>query len=159
VNRTITIDLNGARVALNVDETATLLDVLRSELGLTSPRFGCGAGECGTCAVLIDGEDRASCMVEIGNVDGKRVTTVEGIGTRDAPHPIQTALLEKQAGQCGYCLSGLIVGAKALLDRNPTPTRADITQALAWHLCRCGIHNRVIDAIQLAAERMREAAV
>ncbi len=107
--------------------------------GLTSPRFGCGAGECGTCAVIIDGEDRASCSVEIGNVAGRAITTVEGIGTAQAPHPLQTAFIEKQAGQCGYCLSGLIVGAKVLLDRNPSPTRADVAAALAWHLCRCGV--------------------
>jgi nicotinate dehydrogenase subunit A len=156
VNRTIRFDLNGARVALDVEATASLLDVLRGELGVTSPRYGCGAGECGTCAVLIDGEDKPSCTIEIGHVDGKRVTTVEGIGTQSAPHAIQVALLETQAGQCGYCLSGLIVGAKALLDRNPDPSRRDIAEALSWHLCRCGVHNRVIDAVQLAARRMRE---
>jgi len=158
VNRTISIELNGVPTRVTTDETATLLDVLRNELGLTSPRFGCGVGECGTCAVIVDGEDRPSCMLEIGHVDGRRITTVEGIGTRDSPHPIQLAFLEKQAGQCGYCLSGLIVGAKALLDRNPTPSRRDIAGALAWHLCRCGVHNRVIDAIQLAAQRINEGA-
>ncbi len=158
MNRTIKIILNGAPIALEVEDTTSLLDVLRSELRLTSPRYGCGAGECGTCAVLIDGADRASCSVEIGHVDGTCITTVEGIGTPEAPHAIQLALLEKQAGQCGYCLSGLIVGAKALLDRNRSPTRRDIAEALSWHLCRCGIHNRVIDAVQLAAQRLREGA-
>lgn len=158
MKRPISINLNGGQVTVEVEETASLLDVLREELGLTGPRFGCGAGDCGTCAVIIDGEDKAACSVEIGNVEGSEITTVEGIGTMEAPHPIQTALLETQAGQCGYCLSGLIVGARALLDKNPSPTRADITEALAWHLCRCGIHNRVIDAIQLASRRMQEGA-
>ncbi len=156
--REISIRLNGAPLTLEAEETASLLDVLRNQLGLTSPRFGCGVGECGTCAVIIDGADRASCSVEIGNVAGREITTVEGIGTARAPHPLQTAFIEKQAGQCGFCLSGLIVGAKVLLDRNPSPTRADIATALAWHLCRCGVHNRVIDAVLLASQRMREGA-
>lgn len=155
MERTISFELNGTDVSLTVEESAPLLDVLRNRFALTSPRFGCGAGECGTCAVLIDGEDRPSCTTEVGFVAGRRVTTVEGIGTPAAPHPIQLALLEKQAGQCGYCLSGIVVGAKALLDRNPEPTRAEIASALAWHLCRCGVHNRVMDAVRLAAQRMR----
>ena len=158
MKRPVTFVLNGDDVTVDVEETATLLDTLRNELGLTSPRFGCGAGECGTCAVIIDGEDRASCMVETGHVAGKSIVTVEGIGTALTPHPIQTAILEKQAGQCGYCLSGLIVGAKALLDQNPNPTRAEIADALSWHLCRCGIHNRMIDAIQLASQRIERGA-
>ena len=158
MKRQISITLNGTLVTIDVEETASLLDVLRGELGLTGPRYGCGAGDCGTCAVIIDGEDKAACSVEIGHVEGAAITTVEGIGTMDTPHPIQTALLETQAGQCGYCLSGLIVGAKALLDTNPSPSRAEITAALSWHLCRCGIHNRVIEAIQLASQRMKEAA-
>ncbi len=155
MKRSIAIDVNGKPITVEVEETASLLDVLRAEIGLTSPRFGCGAGECGTCAVIIDGDDRASCMVEIGHVEGKKITTLEGIGTSESPHPLQTAFIEQQAGQCGYCLSGLIVGAKALLDRNPSPTRADIAGALSWHLCRCGVHNRVIDAIMLASRQMQ----
>jgi len=158
MKRSISFTLNDAAVTVETEETASLLDVLRDELGLTGPRFGCGAGECGTCAVIIDGEDRASCMVEAGNVQGRTVVTVEGIGNPDAPHPLQTAFIEKQAGQCGYCLSGLIVGAKALLDRNPSPSRDEIAAALAWHLCRCGVHNRVIEAIELASQRMNEGA-
>jgi nicotinate dehydrogenase subunit A len=158
MKRSISFTLNDAAVTVETEETASLLDVLRDELGLTSPRFGCGAGECGTCAVIIDGEDRASCMVEAGNVQGRTVVTIEGIGNADAPHPLQTAFIEKQAGQCGYCLSGLIVGAKALLDRNPSPSRDEIAKALAWHLCRCGVHNRVIEAIELASQRMNEGA-
>ncbi len=154
MRKEIALSVNGKAVRVTAEETASLLDVLRNDLGLLGARFGCGAGQCGACSVLVDGEDKASCMIEIGNVAGKSITTVEGIGTPDKPHPLQTAFIEKQAGQCGYCLSGIIVGAKALLDRNPNPSREQIGEALAWHLCRCGVHNRVIEAVQLAAERM-----
>jgi nicotinate dehydrogenase subunit A len=147
--------VNGRTERVSVEETATLLDVLRNDLGLMGARFGCGAGQCGSCAVLIDGEEHPACAVEIGTLAGKAVTTVEGLGTPANPHPLQTAFLEKQAGQCGYCLSGILIGAKALLDRNPAPTRTEVAEALAWHLCRCGVHNRILDAVLLAAERMR----
>jgi nicotinate dehydrogenase subunit A len=153
----IQLSINGATHAVEADPTANLLDVLRNRLGLRGARFGCGAGQCGACSVLIDGEDKAACTVEIGNLAGKRIVTLEGIGSEQQPHPLQTAFLELQAGQCGYCLSGIIVGAKALLDRNPKPTRKDIAEALAWHLCRCGVHNRIIAAVELAAARLREA--
>lgn len=156
MRRVIELTLNGRRVSVEAEATASLLDVLRNELALTGPRFGCGAGQCGTCSVLLDGEDVASCQLEIGNLAGHAVVTVEGLGTPDAPHPLQTAFLELQAGQCGYCLSGILMGAKGLLDRNPDPTRAEVAQALAWHLCRCGVHNRVMDAVLLAARRLRE---
>jgi nicotinate dehydrogenase subunit A len=156
--REITLSINGQARRLSVEDTASLLDVLRSELELKGARFGCGAGQCGACAVLVDGEDKASCQLEVGNLEGKAITTLEGIGTPERPHPLQTAFLDLQAGQCGYCLSGIIVGAKALLDRKPDPTRAEIAQALAWHLCRCGAHNRILAAVALAAERMRAEA-
>lgn len=146
--------INGETRRVDADPTANLLDVLRGELGLTGPRFGCGAGQCGSCSVLVDGEDLAACQLEVGNLAGKAITTVEGLGTPETPHPLQTAFLELQAGQCGYCLSGILVGAKGLLDRNPRPTRKEVAQALSWHLCRCGIHNRVMDAVLLAASRM-----
>ena len=147
--------INGELRRVTADPTANLLDVLRGELGLTGPRFGCGAGQCGSCSVLVDGQDVASCLIDVGNLAGKSIVTIEGLGTPEAPHPLQTAFLELQAGQCGYCLSGILVGAKALLDRNPNPTRKEVAQALAWHLCRCGVHNRVMDAVLLAASRMR----
>ena len=153
--RDIELTINGEARRLRVDDTRTLLDVLRSELDLKAARFGCGAGQCGTCAVIIDGEDVAACQREVGNLEGEAITTLEGIGTPDRPHPLQTAFLELQAGQCGYCLAGILVGAKALLDRNPDPSRAEIAQALSWHLCRCGAHNRIMAAVALAAERMR----
>jgi nicotinate dehydrogenase subunit A len=153
--REIELTINGEARRLCVDDTRTLLDVLRTDLDLKAARFGCGAGQCGTCAVMIDGEDVAACQREVGNLEGRAITTLEGIGTPERPHPLQTAFLELQAGQCGYCLAGILVGAKALLDRNPSPTRAEIAQALSWHLCRCGAHNRIMAAVALAAERMR----
>jgi nicotinate dehydrogenase subunit A len=156
VVRDIELLVNGEVRRLRVDDTASLLDVLRDQLDLKGARFGCGAGQCGTCAVLIDGEDKPACQVEVGNLAGKAITTLEGLGTPVRPHPLQTAFIELQAGQCGYCLAGIIVGAKALLDRNPDPSRAEIAEALAWHLCRCGAHNRIMAAVALAARRMRE---
>lgn len=158
MKRTIPFTLNGRPTSVEAEETDLLLDVLRGRLGLFGARFGCGAGQCGACAVLVDGASVAACQLEIGNLEGKAVLTVEGLGTPQAPHPLQAAFLELQAGQCGYCLSGILIGAKALLDRNPDPTRAEIAEALDWHLCRCGVHNRVMDAVALAARRMREGA-
>ena len=150
--------LNGAAAQVDAAETALLLDVLRGPLGLMGARFGCGAGQCGACAVLVDGRPVMACSTEIGAVAGKSVTTVEGLGTPDAPHTLQTAFLELQAGQCGYCLSGILVASAALLAANPDPGRAEIAQALDGHLCRCGVHNRVLDAVALAAKRIREGA-
>lgn len=158
MRREITLNLNGEMRRVTADDTAPLLDVLRGAAGLTSARFGCGAEQCGACSVLIDGEDKASCTVETGACEGKAIVTVEGLGSEAAPHVLQTAFLEKQAGQCGYCLSGMLIGAKALLDKNPDPTRAEIAEALSWHLCRCGAHNRIMDAVALAAKRLREGA-
>jgi nicotinate dehydrogenase subunit A len=158
VVRDIELLVNGEARAVRVDETSLLLDVLRDHLGLKGARFGCGAGQCGTCAVLVDGDDKASCQIEVGNLAGKAITTLEGLGTPDRPHPLQAAFIELQSGQCGYCLAGIIVGAKALLDRNPDPSRGEIAEALSWHLCRCGAHNRIMAAVALAARRLREGA-
>jgi nicotinate dehydrogenase subunit A len=156
--REIRLTVNGEPRMCQAEETASLLDVLRNALGLPGARFGCGAEQCGSCAVLVDGEVRPACGLEVGALEGRAITTVEGLGTPERPHPLQTAFLEKQAGQCGYCLSGILVGAKALLDRNASPSRDDIAEALAWHLCRCGAHNRILDAVALAAERIRAQA-
>jgi nicotinate dehydrogenase subunit A len=150
--------LNGRPVAVDAPPEEKLLDVLRGRLGLMGARFGCGAGQCGACAVLLDGQAVPACDTELGGLAGKSVTTLEGLGSLEAAHPLQTAFLELQAGQCGYCLSGILVSAKALLDANPDPSRAEIAAALDWHLCRCGVHNRVMDAVALAARRMREGA-
>ena len=155
--RDIELRINGEARSLHVDETASLLDVLRDDLDLKGARYGCGVGQCGACSVLVDGEDRAACQIEVGNLLGKSIVTLEGIGTPDRPHPLQTAFLELQAGQCGYCLAGILVAAKALIDHNPEPSRVEIAQALSWHLCRCGAHNRIMAAVALAARRMREA--
>ncbi len=148
----IDLHVNGRSVSVDADPTTPLLDVLRSTLDLKGTRYGCGLEQCGTCMVLIDGEPAFSCTREVGTVSGRPVTTVEGLGG----HKLIEAFVEEQAGQCGYCLSGILVSAKALLDRNPEPTRADIVTALDRHLCRCGAHNRIIRAIQRAAAGLRE---
>jgi nicotinate dehydrogenase subunit A len=158
MRRTIELTLNGVPVSVDTEETANLLEVLRGDLGVSGARFGCGLAQCGACAVLVDGEEKPACDLEIAAVEGRSVITSEGLGTLEHPHALHTAFLELQAGQCGYCLSGILVGAKALLDRNPDPSRAEIASALSWHLCRCGVHNRVLEAVALAARRLREGA-
>jgi nicotinate dehydrogenase subunit A len=149
------LTVNGAPVSIDAVDATPLMDVLRNHLRLTSVRFGCGAEQCGSCMVLIDGEPAYACGREIGSVAGKSVTTVEGLGTPDRPHPVQRALLAEQAGQCGYCLSGIMISAAALLARNPRPGRADIVAALEKHLCRCGTHVRILRAIERAAAEAR----
>lgn len=149
--------LNGKPVSLAIDPATPLLDALRNHANLRGARYGCGLEQCGACMVLIDGKPEYSCAREVGSIAGRAVVTIEGIGTADNPHPIQLAFLEEQAGQCGYCLSGIIVSTKALLDRNPNPSRAEIVAALDKHLCRCGTHTRIIAAVQRAA-RMGEVA-
>jgi nicotinate dehydrogenase subunit A len=148
---TIHLTVNGHIVAVDADAGTPLLDVLRNHLDLKGSRYGCGLEQCGACMVLIDGEASYSCARDIGSVAGQSITTIEGLGTADNPHPLQRAFLEEQAGQCGYCLSGIIISAKALLDRNPSPGRAEIVAALDKHLCRCGTHTRIITAVQKAA--------
>lgn len=149
--------VNGRAVRVTVDSEETpLLDVLRSALGLVGTRFGCGLEQCGCCMVLIDGAPEKSCAKPIWSVADKAITTVEGLGTPERPHPLQQMLLAEQAGQCGYCLSGILVSAKALLDRNPSPTRADIARALDDNICRCGSHNRILRAVAKAAALLRE---
>jgi nicotinate dehydrogenase subunit A len=151
--------VNGRAVGVSVDsEETSLLQVLRSTLKLVGTRFGCGLEQCGCCMVLIDGEPAKSCAKPIWTVADKTVTTIEGLGTPQKPHPLQQAFLEEQAGQCGYCLSGILVSAKALLDHNPSPSRSEIAQALDDNLCRCGSHNRILRAVEKAATRMREGA-
>jgi nicotinate dehydrogenase subunit A len=148
---TIHLTVNGHIVAVDADAGTPLLDVLRNHLDLKGSRYGCGLEQCGACMVLIDGEASYSCVRDVGSVAERSITTIEGLGTADNPHPLQRAFLEEQAGQCGYCLSGIIISAKALLDRNPSPGRAEIVAALDKHLCRCGTHTRIITAVQKAA--------
>jgi nicotinate dehydrogenase subunit A len=151
VSEGYSFDVNGRPVSVTSDGTTPLLSVLRDELNLRGSKFGCGTEQCGACMVLIDGKPEYSCSREIATVVGRSITTVEGLAGNGGLHPLQQALLDEQAGQCGYCLSGILISAAALLARNPTPSRADIISALDPHLCRCGIHNRVIRAVQKAA--------
>lgn len=151
----IELTVNGTARTTAADPATPLLDVLRNQLDLKGSRYGCGLEQCGSCMVLVDGEPVYACSREVGTVAGRHVTTIEGLGTLDAPHPLQRAFLDEQAGQCGYCLSGIIMSAKALLDRNPSPSRDDIAAALDKHLCRCGAHPRIIRAVQQAAAALR----
>ena len=146
--------VNGKSVHVKTDGAKPLLSVLRDELGLRGTRFGCGTEQCGACMVLIDGEPAFSCARELASLAGKAVTTVEGLTQNGAPHPLQQAFVEEQAGQCGYCLSGILISAAALLARNPRPSRGEIAAALDRHLCRCGAHNRIMRAVARAGERM-----
>lgn len=152
----IALTVNGKAVRVAVEATTPLLDVLRNQLDLKGSRYGCGLEQCGSCMVLLDGEPIYACSRDIGTVVGRNVTTIEGIGSAMQPHPLQQAFLDEQAGQCGYCLSGILMSAKALLDRNPSPTRADIVAALDRHLCRCGAHPRILRAVEKAAAVLRE---
>ncbi len=153
---TVEFQVNGKPVSVApLDEETPLLDVLRNELGLMGTRFGCGLEQCGCCMVLIDGAPEKCCAKPVWSVAGKQVTTVEGMGNAEAPHPLQQAFLDEQAGQCGYCLSGILISAKALLDANPKPTRAEIAAALDGNICRCGTHVRILRAVDKAAAVMR----
>ncbi|MBV8189146.1 MAG: (2Fe-2S)-binding protein [Alphaproteobacteria bacterium] len=152
---TIDLTVNGERRQIDAPVTTSLLEVLRNQLGLFGTRYGCGLEQCGSCMVLVDGEPVYSCSREAGTVAGRSVTTIEGLGWVDSLHPLQQAFLDEQAGQCGYCLSGIVISAKALLDRTPNPSRADIVQALDKHLCRCGAHQRILRAVERAANTMR----
>jgi len=154
----ISFTLNARSVEVAADGDTPLLDVLRNHLGLTGTRFGCGLEQCGSCMVLIDGSPEKSCGKALSTVAGKSVTTIEGLGTPSNPHPLQQAFIELQAGQCGYCLPGIIISASALLDRNKMPSRAEIAAALVDNICRCGSHHRILRAVARAAAVMREDA-
>jgi nicotinate dehydrogenase subunit A len=159
VSKKFDFSLNGNAVSVSlVNEEAPLLDVLRNELGLMGTRFGCGLEQCGCCMVLIDGVPEKCCTKPVWSVAGKKITTIEGLGSAEHPHPLQQAFLDEQAGQCGYCLSGILITAKALLDKNPKPSRAEIAQALDGNICRCGSHNRIMRAVGKAAAVLRAGA-
>ncbi|QIO32718.1 (2Fe-2S)-binding protein [Bradyrhizobium sp. 1(2017)] len=151
---TIQFQLNGAATAVDTDPDRTLLDLLRSRLGITGAHFGCGAGECGACYVMVDGRAMASCDMPMWSVAGKDVVTVEGLGTMEQPHALQRAFISEQAMQCGYCVPGILVSAAALLKRNKSPTEAEVRAALDRNLCRCGSHNRMVRAVMRAASEM-----
>lgn len=151
---TATLTINGARHAVDAPEDTPLLWVLRDELGMTGTKFGCGVAACGACTVHIDGEAVRSCQVALGDVWGD-VTTIEGLGERSAPHALQTAWVRHQVAQCGYCQSGQIMQAADLLARNPAPTDAEIDDAMAGNLCRCGSYSRIRAAIHDAADALQ----
>jgi nicotinate dehydrogenase subunit A len=148
----LVINVNGVEREVAAEPETPLLYVLRNDLKLKGTRFGCGLGQCGACTVIVDGKAVQSCDVPVSAMAGKSITTIEGIGTAEAPHPLQRAFIKHQAGQCGYCLSGIIMSAKALLDAKPKATDADIRGALEGNLCRCGTHTRILAAIRTAAE-------
>ena len=152
------LTVNGQTHSIASPPQAVLLDVLRTELGLKAARFGCGEGLCGACRVLVDSRPVASCDTPLWSVAGKAITTVEGLGTPDAPHPIQAALIAEQAMQCGYCISGIMISAAALLEETTEPSETAIREALDPNLCRCGAHNRIVRAVQRAAAEMRASA-
>src|ERR1041384_7413405 len=151
----LTLNVNGRNrtIALN-DPDTPLLYALREDLALNGPKFGCGLGQCGACAVIVDGQSVRSCMIAAKSVAGKKITTLEGLGTPEAPSKVQAAFIAEAAAQCGYCTNGMIITATALLGRNPHPKESDIRTALAGNLCRCGSHVRVIAAVLRAAQKV-----
>ena len=149
----ITLTVNGKAVAINADDPQMpLLYALRDDLGLHGPRFGCGLGQCGACTVHVDGNAVRSCVMPVGAVAGKKVVTLEGLGSAGKPHPLQKAFIDEQAVQCGYCINGMIMQAAALLQTNRKPSEQEIKAALAENLCRCGTHLRIVRAVKRASE-------
>ena len=151
----MTLTVNGQRHTLDVDPATPLLYVLSDDLQLNGPKFGCGLGQCGCCTVIVKGQAVRSCVTPVSTVAGGEVTTLEGLGTIDKPHPIQQAFIDEQAIQCGFCVNGVIMTAKAYLDRNPKATEAEIRQAMSTVLCRCGAHARMMRAITRYAKGAR----
>ncbi len=146
--------VNGAPREVTLEGDTPLLYALRNDLELSAAKFGCGLAQCGACTVIVGGTAVRSCRTEVRTVENRDITTLEGIGTDAKPHPLQTAFIAEQAMQCGYCINGMIMSAKALLDKNPKPSEAQIREALAGNLCRCGSHNRIVRAIQRASKEM-----
>lgn len=144
----VVLNVNGSERTVDVrDPAEPLLFVLRNQLGLTGAKYGCGLGQCGACTVLVDGEATRSCVVPVGTAARKAITTIEGLGSTDKPHPLQAAFIAEQAAQCGYCATGMVMSAAALLAKHPKATRDDARQALAGNLCRCGTHQRILNAV------------
>ena len=150
------LNVNGTPRQVDVDPDTPLLYVLSDDLGLKGPKFGCGLGQCGCCTVLIKGQAVRSCITPVSTVNGAEVTTLEGLGTVEKPHPIQQAFIDEQAVQCGFCLSGVILTAKAYLDRNPKASESDVRNAMSGVLCRCGANTRMLKAIGRYARGVRE---
>ena len=150
----VSLKVNGATRSVPAEPDTPLLYVLRNDFELNGAKFGCGLSQCGSCTVLVNGQAVRSCVTPIDSLAGAQITTLEGLGTLDKPHALQRAFIAEQAAQCGYCINGMIMSAKALLDRNPKPSEADVREALAANLCRCGTHNRIVRAILRAADEM-----
>lgn len=148
----IAFAVNGAEHRLDLPGDTPLLYVLRNDLALNGPKFGCGLGECGACSVLVDGMAARSCVLSLASVAGRQVTTLEGLGTAERMHPVQQAFVVEQAAQCGYCLNGMIIATAALLGRNPDPDDSEIRSALRYNLCRCGTHIEILRAVRLASD-------
>ena len=153
----LTLKVNGTNRQVAAAPDTPLLYVLRNDLELNSPKFGCGLAQCGACTVLVDGKAARSCVTLAGGVANAEIVTLEGLGTLENLHPLQQAFIDKQAAQCGYCAAGMIMSAKALLDRTPHPSEQEVRQALAGNLCRCGTHARIIRAVLRAAQTMAKA--
>ncbi len=151
---TITLKVNGATRTVPAEPDTPLLYILRNDLALNGAKFGCGLSQCGACTVLIDGQPVRSCVTEVGSVAKSEITTIEGLGSTQKPHPLQQAFIDEQAVQCGYCINGMIMTAKALLDRLPHPTETQVREGLALNLCRCGTHNRIVRAVMRASQAM-----
>ena len=154
--QTFPLIVNGNSVDITTEADTPLLYVLRNGLELNGPKFGCGLGECGACTVLVDGVAARSCVLPVKSVAGHQIVTLEGLGTLDAPGPVQQAFIDKQAAQCGYCLNGMIMTVQALLNRNPNPTEQQIRNELKYNLCRCGTHLEIIEAALEAARRRQQ---
>lgn len=152
------LNVNGARHTVDVDGEATLLSVLRDQLDLTGTKYGCGEGQCAACTVLIDGNPRHSCQIKVGSVGQRQITTIEGLEKNGELHPLQQAFIDADAMQCAYCTSGMVLGGVALLKANPSPTEEQIIEYMNGHLCRCGVYQRIVEAIALAAKRMKAGA-
>ena len=154
----VTLSVNGQSHQIDADPGTPLLYVLRDDLELNGAKFGCGLGQCGSCTVMVDGEPVFSCLTPIVILEGRQIKTLEGLGTIENPGPLQRAFIEEQAAQCGYCIPGMIMRAQALLERNPSPSEADIRAHLNPNLCRCGTHMRILRAVQRAAKTGQTAA-
>jgi nicotinate dehydrogenase subunit A len=150
----VTLNVNGRSTTLDVPPETPLLYILRNDLELNGPKFGCGLAQCGACTVLVDGKPVRSCVATVASVARGRITTIAGLGTLERLHPLQRAFIEEQACQCGYCGNGMVMAAKALLDRNPRPSERDVKAALNGHLCRCASHNRIVRAVRRAATEL-----
>lgn len=156
MKKIITLDINNEEYEVAVEPNQTLLDTLRYQLGMTGTKKGCEVGDCGACTVIMDGITVNSCLVLAMQAEGRKITTIEGLETKEGMHPLQTAFVEKGAIQCGFCTSGMILSAKVLLDANPTPTEEEIRRGIAGNLCRCTGYQKIVEAVQSAADGMKE---